>query len=69
MASVPNPSSPEIRPNAVYTLKEACVVLSVSEVTLRRAIKAGQLPSRRIGRAYRFLGSHLLAALSGEVQR
>jgi excisionase family DNA binding protein len=53
-----------IQPGAVYTLAEACNILQVSEATLRRWLKDGRLPSARIGRGYRFLGSQLLDALT-----
>jgi len=53
-----------IQPGAVYTLAEACEILQVSEATLRRWLKDGRLPSARIGRGYRFLGSQLLDALT-----
>lgn len=53
----------EILPNAVYTLEEACKLLKTTDATARRWIKLGILPPRKLGRAYRFLGSDLLAAL------
>ena len=53
----------DIVPGAVYTLRETCQLLKISEATARRWLKAGQLRGRRIGRAYRFLGADLLAAL------
>lgn len=56
-------NDPEIRQNAVYTLKETCILLKIGDSTVRRWIKEGLLPARRIGRDYRFLGGDLLAAL------
>jgi excisionase family DNA binding protein len=53
----------EIRPNAVYTLAEVCQILGVSDATMRRWIKTGKIHAPRVGRAYRLLGSQLLAAL------
>ncbi len=53
----------EIRPNAVYTLAEACQILRVSDATIRRWIKSGKIRYARVGRAYRILGSQLLEAL------
>ena len=50
-------------PNAVYTLRETCQLLRISEATARRWIKDGRLRGRRIGRDYRFLGRDLLDAL------
>ena len=58
-----SPDTPEIRQNAVYTLKETCILLKIGDSTVRRWIKEGLLPARRIGRDYRFLGGDLLAAL------
>ena len=60
----------DILPGELYTLREACRVLRVSEPTVRRWVKTGRLRARRIGRDYRFLGSVLLdapaSAASGE---
>jgi excisionase family DNA binding protein len=54
----------EIQPNAVYTLRDACQILQVSSATMMRWLKEGKIPSARIGRGYRFLGSQLLEALA-----
>jgi len=56
-------SPPEIRPNAVYTLPEICQILKISDATVRRWLKNGQIRSAKVGRAYRVLGSQLLDAL------
>jgi len=53
----------DLSPSEVYTLEEACRFLKVSASTARRWIKAGRLRARKIGRAYRFLGSDLLDSL------
>ncbi len=53
-----------IQPNVVYTLREACQILQVSEATMRRWLKEGKIASARIGRGYRFLGTQLLEALA-----
>lgn len=64
MTTTPPTSDPhEIRENAVYTLKETRILLKIGDSTVRRWIKEGLLPGRRIGRDYRFLGSDLLSAL------
>lgn len=60
---MPDHDKPEILPNAVYTLEEACEILNIHERTARRWIKRGDIPARKIGRAYRFLGSDLLSAM------
>ena len=54
---------PEILPNAVYTLEEACQILQIHDSTARRWIKRGDIPARKIGRGYRFLGFDLLSAM------
>jgi excisionase family DNA binding protein len=53
----------EIRSNAVYTLSEACQILKISDATMRRWLKNGQIRSGKVGRGYRILGSQLLDAL------
>jgi excisionase family DNA binding protein len=56
-------SDGEIRPNAVYTIREVCQILKISDATMRRWVKDGKIRGSRVGRAYRFLGSQLLEAL------
>lgn len=56
----PSLGSIDVRPNAIYTLREVCQLLGVAPGTARRWIKAGRLPAAQIGRAYRVLGSQLL---------
>ncbi len=53
----------DIFPNAVYTLREACRLLKISEATARRWLKEGRFRGRKIGRDYRFLGRDLLECL------
>jgi excisionase family DNA binding protein len=53
----------DIRPNAVYTIRDVCRILKVSDATMRRWVKDGKIRGSRVGRAYRFLGSQLLTAL------
>lgn len=57
-----------IADDGVYTLREACRLLRISEATARRWIKEGRLPGRKIGRDYRFLGRDLLRYLTSEQQ-
>lgn len=54
----------DILSGELYTLREACQVLRVSEPTVRRWVKTGRLRAHRIGRDFRFLGSELLSALT-----
>ena len=63
MTTSEEPMPTDILPNAVYTLKDTCEAFKISESTVRRWVKTGLLPARKIGRDYRFLGSDLLAAL------
>jgi excisionase family DNA binding protein len=53
----------EIRPHAIYTLGELCLILKVSEPTVRRWLKVRNVKSGKIGRRYLVLGSQLLNAL------
>lgn len=54
----------EIRPHAVYTIREVSQILKVSDATMRRWVKDGKIRTARVGRAYRFLGSQVLDALT-----
>lgn len=51
-------------PDGIYTLREVCQILRISEATTRRWIKDGRLRGRKMGRGYRFLGSDLLRCLN-----
>ena len=53
----------DVAPDSVYTLREACLFLRISEATARRWLKEGRLPVRKIGRDYRFFGHDLLDCL------
>lgn len=53
-----------IKPNEVYTPQEIQSILKVSERTVRRMIKRGELRSTHIGRQVRILGKELLRVLS-----
>lgn len=44
----------------VMTLIQACDFLQLSESTVRRMVYSKQIPSRQIGRQYRFLKSELI---------
>jgi excisionase family DNA binding protein len=56
-------SDVEIRANAVYTIRDVCQILKVSDATMRRWVKDGKIRGSRVGRAYRFLGSQIVEAL------
>jgi excisionase family DNA binding protein len=50
----------DVQPGALYTLREACRFLRISDATARRWIKDGRLRARKIGRDYRVKGSDVL---------
>jgi len=54
----------EIKPMAVYTLRDTCDILQISSATAMRWIKEGKLQPARIGRGYRFTGTQILSALN-----
>lgn len=60
---------PEIKPNEVYTTKEAEQLLKVSKSTVKRLLKKGLLKANKIGKQYRILGHELLSLLSPEVNK
>jgi len=57
----------EIKPNSVYTTKEAEELLKVSNSTMKRLLKKGLICANKIGGQYRILGHELLRLLSPEV--
>lgn len=60
---------PEIKPNEVYTPKEAEALLKISNSTMKRMLKSGLLNANKIGKQYRILGHELLRVLSPEVEQ
>lgn len=57
---VGNLKRPPIESTAVYSYRDASLFTGAAEITLRRAVDAGFLRVRRIGRKTLFLGSDLL---------
>jgi excisionase family DNA binding protein len=53
----------ELRPGALYTLKEVCELLRISDATARRWIKQGRLRARRVGREYKVLGREVVESI------
>lgn len=51
----------DIRPERLYKVEQAAEVLGVSVYSIRRYIKKGLLPHRKIGRRYYIPGAALLA--------
>ena len=58
-----------IKPNEVYTPKEAEALLKVSNSTMKRMLKNGLLRANKIGKQYRILGHELLFMLSPKVDK
>ncbi len=59
----------EIKPNGVYTTKEAQQVLKISNSTIKRLLKNGLLRANKIGKQYRIMGHELLRLLSPKIDR
>ncbi len=49
----------------VLTCEEASALLKVSDKTLLRLARDGELPAQKVGRAWRFCRSELLAYVAG----
>jgi excisionase family DNA binding protein len=50
----------KIETDEIYTTKEVAELLKISLPTVKRMLKDGRLPSIRIGKQHRFLGSDLI---------
>lgn len=59
----------EIKPNAVYTTKEAMDLLKISESTVKRMLKNGLIRANKVGGQYRILGKELLRLVSPELEK
>ena len=53
----------------VLTAGEAALLLKVSTKTLLKLARAGELPGRKVGRAWRFVRDDLLALCASREQR
>lgn len=60
---------PEIKPNEVYTTKEAQDFLKVSKSTVKRYLKKGIIKANKIGGRYKILGRELLRLVSPGVEK
>lgn len=59
----------EIRPNEVYTTREAEDLLKISNSTMKRLLKQGLLRANKVGKQYRILGHELLRLVSPDVDK
>lgn len=55
---------PEIKPNEVYTTKEAQNFLKISKSTVKRYLKRGIIKANKVGGRYKILGRELLRLVS-----
>jgi len=58
-----------IKPNEVYTTKEAQDYLKVSNSTIKRFLKKGIVQANKVGGRYKILGRELLRLVSPETER
>jgi len=59
----------EIKPNKVYTTKEAKDFLKISSSTLKRLLKKGIIRAHKLGGQYRIWGKELLRLVSPETEK
>jgi len=57
-----------IKPEEIYTTKEARDFLKVSESTLKRLLKRGIINAYKVGGTYRIWGREILRLLSPKVE-
>jgi excisionase family DNA binding protein len=58
----------EIKPNQVYTTKEAQDFLKISTSTTKRFLKKGIIKAYKVGGTYRIWGRELLRLVSPEIE-
>jgi len=59
----------ELHEKEIYTIEEVAQILKISQTTVRRKIKTGELKSRRLGRLHRVSGIELKRLISGTDNR
>lgn len=59
----------EIKPNEVYTTKEARDFLKISSSTIKRLLKKGIIGANKVGGRYRVWGKELLRLVSPRVEK
>lgn len=58
----------EIKPNQVYTTKEAQDYLKVSRSTIKRFLKKGIINANKVGGRYKILGSEIVRVVSPKAE-
>lgn len=58
----------KIKPDEIYTTREARSFLKVSESTIKRLLKRGIIKAYKVGGQYRIWGDELLRLVSPEVE-
>lgn len=58
----------EIKPDEVYTTKEAQNFLKVSKSTIKRLLKQGIIKAYKVGGQYRIWGSEILKLVSPKLE-
>jgi excisionase family DNA binding protein len=59
----------EIKPNEVYTTKEAKDFLKISSSTIKRLLKNGIIQANKVGGRYRIWGKEILRLVSPKVEK
>lgn len=58
----------EIKPDEIYTTKEARDFLKISESTIKRLLKRGIIKAYKVGGVYRIWGSEILQLVSPKLE-
>lgn len=58
----------EIKPDKIYTPKEARTFLKISESTMKRMLKDGIIQAYKVSGQYRIWGSEILALVSPKLE-
>ncbi|MDA2935711.1 helix-turn-helix domain-containing protein [Patescibacteria group bacterium AH-259-L05] len=59
----------EIKPNKIYTTKEARNFLKISESTIKRWLKKGIIRANKVGGRYKIVGAEILRLISPKAER
>lgn len=59
---------PEIKPDEIYTTKEARDFLKISSSTIKRLLKRGIIKAYKVGGTYRIWGDEILSLVSPELE-